>query len=402
MIHGIEKVGVVGLGVMGFDIAFLYAMRGYPTMVYDASESARETLTDRREQTIERLKRRNRISDSEAESVRKLFMLSPDLESMARVDLVTEAVSENASAKLAVYQVLRKAGFTGILTTNTSSLTGGTLLASGVYDSAKFASTHFFNPVLYTQMVEVVRGEMRKSNYDAVLSFLKSLGREPIETKDISGFVSNSILMVYAVMALRLLGCGARIEEVDQAAKEMRLIPPFISLDSWKPAIVEDVTRVMFDLRGDHFLRSSKLLSVLAKDNPKFYIDQKPNPAIYQKIDARARQIPEASVKRALKVSILVSAARVVELGESPATVDFIATEGIKIPESPLKEIDSTGAEAVLEELTKINREMANQPLSPPRLLTAMVSEGEKFYNDGRPNPWLVSHIEQPISHASH
>jgi 3-hydroxyacyl-CoA dehydrogenase len=69
MIHEMEKVGVVGLGVMGFDIAFLYAMRGYPTMVYDASKSVMETLTDRREQTIERLARRNRITGSAERSV---------------------------------------------------------------------------------------------------------------------------------------------------------------------------------------------------------------------------------------------------------------------------------------------------------------------------------------------
>ena len=76
------------------------------------------------------------------------------------MDLVTEAVSENAKTKLAVYQALREAGFAGILTTNTSSLARATLLAGGVYDREKFALTHFFNPVLYTQMVEVVKGDM--------------------------------------------------------------------------------------------------------------------------------------------------------------------------------------------------------------------------------------------------
>src|SRR5947207_2323476 len=74
MIEGIGKVGVVGLGVMGFDIAFLYAMKGFHTSVYDASKAVMESLTDRREQTLERLKRRNRISDNETENIRKLLM----------------------------------------------------------------------------------------------------------------------------------------------------------------------------------------------------------------------------------------------------------------------------------------------------------------------------------------
>jgi len=402
MIDGLNKVGVVGLGVMGFDIAFLYAMRGCQTLVYDAAKAAMDSLTGRSEQTIERLKRRNRISDGEIENVRNRLIAAARLEELARMDLVTEAVSENTKTKLAVYQVLREAGFAGILTTNTSSLARATLLADDVYDREKFALTHFFNPVLYTQMVEVVKGDMETTSFDAVVSFLKDLGREPVETKDISGFVSNSILMYYAVMALQLLQCGARIEEVDQAAKELRLLPPFISFDSWKPSIVEDVTRVMFELRGDEFLRSSKLLTALAKDNPKFYMDQKPNPAIYRLVETPSRKIGAASIKGALKTVIHVAAARVVELGESPAIVDFVATEGVKLPQAPLKEMDSLGATTILKELSELKKEMPEISLTPPELLIAMAREKQTFFRDGQPNPWLNSLVKSPTAHASH
>ncbi len=391
MIQGINKVGVVGLGVMGFDIAFLYAMRGCQTVVYDAAQVALDSLPGRSEQTIERLKRRKRISDGEMENVKNGLIPAARLEQLAKMDLVTEAVSESAKTKLAVYQALREAGFAGILTTNTSSLTRATLLAGGVSNREKFALTHFFNPVLYTQMVEVVKGDMEATSFDTVVSFLKGLGREPVETKDISGFVSNGILMYYAVMALQLVQCGARIEDVDQTAKEIGLLPPFISFDSWKPSIVEDVTRVMFELRGDEFLRSSKLLSVLAKDNPKFYIDQKPNAQIYQWIETPKRAINAENIKRALTTVIHIASARVAELGESPATVDFIATEGIKIPQAPLKEIDNLGSVAVLQELAEINYEMPEVSLNPPQLLTTMAGEGQTFYKNDQSNPWLLS-----------
>jgi len=402
MIDGPNKVGVVGLGVMGFDIAFLYAMRGCQTLVFDASKTAMDSLTARSEQTIERLKRRNRISDGEIENVRNGLVAAARLEDLVKTDLVTEAVSESAKTKLAVYQALGEAGFAGILTTNTSSVARSTLLAGGVPDRSKFALTHFFNPVLYTRMVEVVKGDMEAKSFATVISFLKDLGREPVETKDISGFVSNSILMYYAVMALQLIQCGARIEDVDQAAKELRLLPPFISFDSWKPSIVEDVTRVMFELRGDAFLRSSKLLTALAKDNPKFYKDQKPNPEIYRLVEAANRDIGLASVKRALKAVIHMAAARIVELGESPATVDFVGTEGVKIPQAPLKEIDSLGLAAVLEELSKMNEEMPEISLAPLELLTAMAREAQTFYKNERPNPWLLSQVKSPTAHASH
>jgi 3-hydroxyacyl-CoA dehydrogenase len=208
--------------------------------------------------------------------------------------------------------------------------------------------------------------------------------------------------MYYAVMALQLVQCGARIEDVDQAAKELRILPPFISFDSWKPSIVEDVTRAMFDLRGDEFLRSSKSLTALAKDNPRFYIDQKPNAAIYRLVEAPSRKLGATSIKRALKTVIHMAAARVVELGESPATVDFVATEGVKIPQAPLKEIDSLGATTILKELAELKNEMPELPLTPSQLITAMAREGQTFYKNNQPNPWLNSLVKSPTAHASH
>jgi hypothetical protein len=69
--------------------------------------------------------------------------------------------------------------------------------------------------------------------------------------------------------------------------------------------------------------------------------------------------------------------------------VDFVATEGVKIPQAPLKEIDSLGPGAVLEELSKMNQEMPEIPFTPLGLLTAMAREGQTFYKNNQPNPWL-------------
>ena len=401
MIVAIKTVGVLGVGVMGFDIAVLYAMKGYRTLVYDASETAMKNVAIRSDQTIERLKRRNRISDAEAENVRNGIVAAPGLASMSQAELVTEAVSESGKTKKAVYKALRESGFGGILTTNTSSLTRASLVGDGDYPKERFATTHFFNPVLYTQMVEVVRGDMDDASYAALISFLTDLGRKPVETKDISGFVSNSVLMVYAVMALRLIESGASIEAVDGAAKELRVLPPCISFDSWKPSIVEDVTRVMFEFRGDDYLRSSKLLAALAKGNPLFYLDQKPNPAIYDLVEKRGDAPDPSIVKLALLTSIRLAAARTVELGEAPATVDFISTEGLKFPRGPLAELDELGAEAVLKDLATVNDAIPGNRMKAPKLLTAMADERQTFYLKGQANPWVTAFVEGR-SHARH
>lgn len=367
---------------MGFDIAFLYASKGFETRVFDVSVAAMDALEKRREQTVERLQKRQRISDVEVERVRKLLRPGPDLASLAQADLITEAVSEKAPIKLSVYKSLREANFNGLLTTNTSSVTRATLTKEGVVKDANFALTHFFNPVLYTQMVEVVSGAMEAANRERVSAFLQSLGREPVATQDISGYVSNGILMIYAVMAVRLLECGAQIDQVDRAAKDLKLLPPFISFDSWKPSIVEDVTRIMAELRGDEFLRSSKLLTRLAESNPRFYDGQSPNPKIYDLAAAGGdRVVTDSEIKRALQTAMLVAAARVAELGERPATVDYVATEGIKMPRPPLREIDAIGTAAVLDNLAETNSLLGDKPLAIPPSLLTMARENRKFYN---------------------
>ena len=101
----IKTVGVIGLGVMGFDIAFLYAMKGFRTLAYDAAKAAMDSLPDRREQTIDRLQKRNRISGGEIDNLRTLLVPADGVAALAQANLVTEAVSEKTQVKLAVYKV---------------------------------------------------------------------------------------------------------------------------------------------------------------------------------------------------------------------------------------------------------------------------------------------------------
>ena len=99
---------------------------------------------------------------------------------------------------------------------------------------------------------------------------------------------------------------------------------------------------------------------------------------------------------------MIIAAARVTELGESAATVDYVATKGIKMPQPPLKEIDNIGAAAVLEELESTNAKLGDQPLTPPKLLTAMAKENQTFYINDQPNRWLFDQIIRTTAHASH
>jgi 3-hydroxyacyl-CoA dehydrogenase len=98
---------------------------------------------------------------------------------------------------------------------------------------------------------------------------------------------------------------------------------------------------------------------------------------------------------------MLVAAARVAELGEAPATVDFVAAEGIKMPRPPLKEIDAIGAAALLQDLAGTNQMLGDKPLTAPSLLTDMVGEKQSFYTNDQANPWLRSRANLPSQHES-
>src|SRR5688572_16301241 len=115
MTEGITDAGVLGLGVMGFDIAFLYAMKGHRTLACDTARNVMETLPERREQTIDRLRKRNRISETEVQHVREHLVPAAEFSALAEAHLVTEAVSEASKTKISVYRALREVGFSGIL-----------------------------------------------------------------------------------------------------------------------------------------------------------------------------------------------------------------------------------------------------------------------------------------------
>ena len=158
---------------------------------------------------------------------------------------------------------------------------------------------------------------------------------------------------------------------------------------------------MMFEFRGDDFLRSSKLLTALAKGNPYFYLEQKPNAAIYQLVEKRSAGLDASMVKLALLTSVRIAAARTVELGESPATVDFVSTEGLKFPRGPLAEIDDLGADVVLDDLKKVNEALPGGRMNAPDLLTAMAQDEQKFFKGGEANPAITA-LVKGSSHAGH
>ena len=211
----IERVHVVGAGVMGGDIAAWCALRGLQV-----------TLQDREQQYIDPAMQRaaklfgKRIRDAN-ERARVSDRIVPDVagEGAATADLVIEAIFENADAKQALYKDLQQRMKPGaILATNTSSIRLEDLRT--VYEHPqRFIGLHFFNPVAQLPLVEVIRCEdTDQATLDSAFAFVKAIGKFPLECKSSPGFVVNRILAPYMAEAMILAEAGVPLTAIDDAA----------------------------------------------------------------------------------------------------------------------------------------------------------------------------------------
>ena len=216
MFQNIEKVAVLGAGVMGAQIAGHLANAGIPSYLFDINDELAKNGVD----SLTSLKPAPLYKPKNAELVTSCTY-DNDIEKIAEVDWVLEAVVERLDIKEKVYNnLLPHLKDTAILTSNTSGIPL-TDLTSSLPDDVKqrFMITHFFNPPRYMQLLELVRGEQTSDEtYKTMVEFGESvLGKGIIHAKDTPNFIGNRI-GVYGMMATMNLAIkqGLTIEEVDK------------------------------------------------------------------------------------------------------------------------------------------------------------------------------------------
>ena len=216
MSKNIEKVAVLGAGVMGAQIAGHLANAGIPSYLFDINDELAKNGVD----SLTSLKPAPLYKPKNAELVTSCTY-DNDIEKIAEVDWVLEAVVERLDIKEKVYNnLLPHLKGTAILTSNTSGIPL-TDLTSSLPDDVKqrFMITHFFNPPRYMQLLELVRGEQTSDEtYITMVEFGESvLGKGIVHAKDTPNFIGNRI-GVYGMMATMNLAIkqGLTIEEVDK------------------------------------------------------------------------------------------------------------------------------------------------------------------------------------------
>ncbi|MDP2481431.1 MAG: 3-hydroxybutyryl-CoA dehydrogenase, partial [Candidatus Palauibacterales bacterium] len=247
----IEKVGVLGCGLMGSGIAQVSAQAGFDTVVREIDQDALDRGLAAIRKSLDRAVKKERMTGDQRDEVLGRVHGTVDFGPLGDRDIVVEAVVEDLSVKEQVFGKLDElCGADTIFASNTSSLTI-TEMASVTERPDRFVGLHFFNPVPVMALVEVVRtGFTSDETFEAAWAFAKSVGKQPIACRDNSGFIVNRLLVPYMLDAIRAYeeGIGS-IEGIDQG---MRLgcgypMGPFILGDFVGLDTLYKITEIMFD-----------------------------------------------------------------------------------------------------------------------------------------------------------
>jgi 3-hydroxybutyryl-CoA dehydrogenase len=215
----VEKVGVVGCGLMGSGIAEVAAKSGFDVVVREVSTDFLEAGQGRIRKSLDRAVDKGKLDAADRDAAWDRMRFTTDLADLADRDLVIEAIVEDMGAKNELFSVLDDlCGPETIFASNTSSLPI-TDMAAATGRPDRVVGLHFFNPVPVMKLVEAVRTIATSDDaFDAAYAFAAALGKEPITAKDNSGFVVNLLLVPYMLDAIRQLERGvASIVDMDKA-----------------------------------------------------------------------------------------------------------------------------------------------------------------------------------------
>jgi 3-hydroxybutyryl-CoA dehydrogenase len=231
----IERLGIVGSGIMGSGIAEVAAKAGAEVVLRSRKQETADAMLVGLDKSLARQVDRGRLEEAEAVAVRRRVTATADLEALADCDLVLESVVEDLPVKKQLFVELDRVVKAGaILATNTSTLPV-VEMAVETGRPERVVGLHFFNPAPAMSLVEVVRTLVSSAeSIDETVAFAQRCGKEPVVVEDRAGFVVNALLFPYLNNAVRMLEHGtATKESIDVAMQAGCNFPmgPFALLD---------------------------------------------------------------------------------------------------------------------------------------------------------------------------
>src|SRR6201997_2072342 len=227
----INKIGVLGAGMMGAGVAYVSAKAGYDVVLKDVSLEAAQKGKGYSEKLEAKALERGRTTEEKSKALLNRITPTGDAADLKGVDFVIEAVFENQDLKHKVFREIEdvvepNAG----LGANTATLpiTG---LATGVKRQEDFIGIHFFSPVDKMPLVEIIKGEKTSDEALArVFDYTLAIGKTPIVVNDSRGFFTSRVIGTFVNEALAMLGEGVEPASVEQAGSQAGYPAPPLQL----------------------------------------------------------------------------------------------------------------------------------------------------------------------------
>ncbi|MBX6390815.1 MAG: 3-hydroxybutyryl-CoA dehydrogenase [Frankia sp.] len=217
--RAVERLGVVGCGLMGSGIAEVAARAGLDVLVREIDRGAVEAGRARVAASLERAVSRGKLSAEERDATLGRLTFTTDLGDFADRQLVIEAIAENEQAKAEIFTTLDKVveDRSAIFASNTSSIP---IMKLGMATSRpeQVIGIHFFNPVPVLALVELVPSLLTaEATRERARAFVTGqLGKQVITSQDRAGFIVNALLVPYLLSAVRMLESGfASADDID-------------------------------------------------------------------------------------------------------------------------------------------------------------------------------------------
>src|SRR5438067_2682466 len=247
----VEKVAMLGAGLMGAGIAYVTADAGIPVRLKDKDDAALGRGLKQIAGILDERVRRKRLSPRESEEKLALITATTDYSGIRNADVVIEAVFEDLSVKHAVVREVGSEAPNAILASNTSSIPIG-LIAEEASRPQTVVGMHFFSPVQKMPLLEVIRG--RSTGAEAVATAValgKRIGKTVIVVNDGPGFYTSRILAPYVNEAAFMFNDGAAVEDIDKALVDFGFpVGPMQLLDEVGIDVGAKVAHIMHEAFG--------------------------------------------------------------------------------------------------------------------------------------------------------
>lgn len=254
-----EVVGVVGAGLMGAEIALVYALAGHRVILNDRGDDILAKAKARLATLLEKGAPRGFWPADAVQPTLDRIETSADLAAMQAADFVTEAVFESFEVKQAVMRQLNAICRPDcVIASNTSTIPISTLAAE--VDEARrkhFIGTHYFSPVSRMKLVEIIPAfDTAEETVEFATRLATGAGKTAIRVKDVAGFAVNRVLHAFLIEAVRLVDEGvATPADIDTACRLGlgHSMGPFELMDAVTSSLTLQVQDILHDNYGERF-----------------------------------------------------------------------------------------------------------------------------------------------------